>query len=152
MSVEIRVVADPDDALVDRLVSVWEGSIRATHLFLSEEDIKGIKRYVPDVLRGGEHLAVAWDGDRVIAFAVVNEDVLEALFCDPEVRGRGVGGSLLDFSVREWGARCLNVNEQNPQAVGFYLHKGWVQTGRSELDEQGNPFPIFRLELPAAQA
>ena len=36
-----------DDALVGRLVELWEASVRATHDFLSEEDIRGIRTYVP---------------------------------------------------------------------------------------------------------
>ena len=32
-----------DDALVGRLVELWEASVRATHDFLSEEDIRGIR-------------------------------------------------------------------------------------------------------------
>ena len=30
-------------AVVDRLVELWEASARATHDFLSEEDIRGIR-------------------------------------------------------------------------------------------------------------
>lgn len=40
-----------DDALVGRLVELWEASVRATHDFLREEDIRGIRTYVPDALR-----------------------------------------------------------------------------------------------------
>ena len=32
-----------DDALVGRLVELWEVSVRATHDCLSEEDIRGIR-------------------------------------------------------------------------------------------------------------
>lgn len=40
------------------------------------------------------------------------------------------------------------MNEQNPQAVGFYLHYGFVQTGRSPLDGEGRPFPLLHMALP----
>ena len=33
--------------LMDALVSVWENSVRATHHFLSDEEILKIKTYVP---------------------------------------------------------------------------------------------------------
>ncbi|HJA70867.1 MAG TPA: hypothetical protein IAA07_04705 [Candidatus Lachnoclostridium stercoravium] len=33
--------------LISRLLAVWEGSVRATHLFLSDGEIKSIKEYVP---------------------------------------------------------------------------------------------------------
>ena len=44
--------------LISRLLAVWEGSVRATHLFLSDGEIKSIKEYVPigidGVGQGGE--------------------------------------------------------------------------------------------------
>jgi putative acetyltransferase len=39
------------------------------------------------------------------------------------------------------------VNEQNPEAVGFYLHYGFAQTGRSPLDGEGRPFPLLHMSL-----
>jgi len=39
------------------------------------------------------------------------------------------------------------VNEQNLQGVGFYLHMGFVETGRSETDDQGRPYPLLHLRL-----
>jgi putative acetyltransferase len=41
----------------------------------------------------------------------------------------------------------VDVNEQNPQGVGFYRHMGFEQVGRSELDGQGNPFPLLHMRL-----
>jgi len=43
----------------------------------------------------------------------------------------------------------VDVNEQNPEAVGFYLHIGFVQTGRSPLYGEGHPLPLLHLSLPA---
>lgn len=33
--------------LIEQLLNVWEGSVKATHLFLSEKEIENIKLYVP---------------------------------------------------------------------------------------------------------
>lgn len=41
----------------------------------------------------------------------------------------------------------MTVNEQNPAVLGFYKHMGFTLTGRSEMDEQGNPYPILTLAL-----
>ena len=45
-------------AVIAALLSVWESSVRATHLFLSEQEIARIKKYVPQALRG----ALFWLG------------------------------------------------------------------------------------------
>lgn len=34
---------------------------------------------------------------------------------------------------------------KNPQALAFYEYMGFTIYRRSELDEQGNPFPILFL-------
>lgn len=56
---------------------------------------------------------------------------------------------LLDFAIRELGVTHVDVNEQNTQARGFYEHKGFEVIGRSETDEQGEPFPILHMRLKA---
>lgn len=41
----------------------------------------------------------------------------------------------------------VTVNEQNPQAVGFYEHLGFVTYQRTDHDEQGNPYPLLYMKL-----
>ena len=43
MSREIVEVAERTPQLIDRLLEVWEHSVRATHLFLSDSEIMEIK-------------------------------------------------------------------------------------------------------------
>ena len=45
--------------LVVNLLKVWEDSVRATHLFLLDSEVKQIKKYVPQALNGVEHLICA---------------------------------------------------------------------------------------------
>ncbi|WP_037152126.1 hypothetical protein [Rhizobium freirei] len=39
----------------------------------------------------------------------------------------------------------VDVNAQNPEAIGFYEGLGFKVTSRSELNDQGRPYPILRL-------
>jgi len=41
----------------------------------------------------------------------------------------------------------VDVNEQNPQAEGFYKHIGFEVFEHNKFDEQGNPFPILKMKL-----
>ena len=109
--------------------------------------------HVPDALRGVRQLAIATDETGgPLGFAGVQNEALEMLFIHssihPSTRGQGIGRALLAFAVNELGARRLDVNEQNPQAQGFYEHCGWHVIGRPETDEQGEPYPILHMELP----
>ena len=112
------VKVGPDD--FEELAEVWEASVRATHDFLSEADIRELRSLLP---------------------------VRYLLFVRPEYRGRGCGRKLVEWAVARQGADSVDVNEQNPQAVGFYLRMGFAVVGRSETDDADRPFPILHLRL-----
>ena len=121
--------------------------MRATHEFLSETEIAEIKPFVPQAIAGVETLVVAERDDEPVGFMGVQDGRLEMLFLDPEARGRGLGRQLLEHGVAHLGVTELTVNEQNPQAVGFYGHLGFKTYRRTELDEEGRPYPLLYMRL-----
>ena len=68
------------------------------------------------------------------------------LFLSPAERGKGVGGQLLHYGVEHYGIGEVTVNEQNPQAVGFYQHMGFEEYKRTERDEEGRPYPLLYMK------
>ena len=145
---EITEITDRTPRLMDQLLEVWERSVRATHLFLSAGEIAEIKTYVPQALREVPHLIVVWEAEGTLAgFMGVDGQKLEMLFLAPEERGKGLGRELVQYGVERFGIREVTVNEQNPQARGFYEHMGFCVCQRSELDEQGRPYPILKMRL-----
>ena len=134
--------------LMHQLLMVWEKSVRETHLFLSDAEIENIKNYVPEALNGVAHLIVANDEDEhPVAFMGIEDGVLEMLFITPEQRGKGLGRVLLGLGIEKYGVKQLTVNEQNPQAKGFYEHFGFEVYKRTNNDEQGNPYPLLYMCL-----
>lgn len=145
---DIVDIQDRTPELVEALLGVWERSVRATHDFLTEEDVTRIRGYVPQAIGGVGRLAVARaDDGRALGFAGANGTMLEMLFVDAGERGTGVGSALLRHAIGDWGVSELTVNEQNPQAVGFYEHMGFVTFDRSETDDAGEPFPLLHMRL-----
>ena len=142
-----RTVTERTPELVDQLTRVWERSVRATHTFLSEAEVAQIKPYVPQAIAGVGTLVVAEKDDAPVGFMGVEGGRLEMLFLDPDVRGRGLGRRLLEHGIECLGVTELTVNEQNPQAVGFYEHLGFSTYRRSELDEGGRPYPLLYMRL-----
>ena len=147
-NLKISEIQTREPKLLQKLVSVWESSVRATHLFLSEDEIMRIKEYVPQALEGVAHLLTAENGDgEPVAFMGIENGRLEMLFVLPSERGKGIGKRLLMYGIENYGVNELTVNEQNPQAVGFYEHLGFRTYKRTELDEQGGAYPLLYMRL-----
>ena len=144
---QVDAVANRTQDLIVELTQLWEASVRATHHFLSEMDICEIREFVPVALANIPHLLVANEYDKPIAFMGVDGCAIEMLFVDPSRRGVGIGRMLIKHSIEHYGIETVSVNEQNSEAVGFYQHMGFVVFKRTDLDEQGRPFPILYMSL-----
>ncbi len=131
--------------MIQQLLEVWEQSVRATHLFLSDSEINHIKEYVPRALEGIAHLVIAKQEGASAAFMGIADGTLEMLFIAPKERGKGLGKQLLCYGMEHYAVRKLAVNEQNPQARGFYEHMGFAVYKRTETDEQGDPYPLLYM-------
>ena len=135
----------------ERLVAIWESSVRATHHFLQESDIAALRSLLLNAYLPNLNVVIARDaGGDIHGFIGVDENRIEMLFVDDASRGKGVGSLLLRYAIDHFAANEVDVNEQNPQGVGFYQHRGFVQVGRSALDGQGNPFPLLHMRLNRA--
>lgn len=146
--VNITEVKDRTPSLIAQLLEVWESSVKATHLFLSESEINDIKKYVPQALIEIPHLIIAENESQIpVGFMGILEQHLEMLFISQAERGHGLGKKLLQYGIEKYSVRDLAVNEQNPLAKGFYEHMGFKVYKRTECDEQGNPYPLLYMRL-----
>lgn len=139
---------DESEKLKNELVEVWEASVRSTHRFLTEKDIRFFKplirnKYIPVVelyiIRNGQN--------RIAAFMGLSDELIEMLFVHPEEQGKGYGKQLIEFAIYHKHIFKVDVNEQNEKATSFYLNRGFDIVGRDETDPNGNPFPILHLSL-----
>lgn len=133
---------------MEEILDTWESSVRATHDFLSEEEIILIK---PQVIEGAKYvsklLCVRDKKDMIKAFMGIHDFKIEMLFVSNESRGNGIGKRLVEYAIEVLNANYVDVNEQNTQALGFYKHMDFKVFKKSEFDEQGNPFPILHMKL-----
>lgn len=120
--------------------------MKAAHLFLSENEIGNIKQYVPQAINAVPALVIAEnETGKPVGFMGVADKRLEMLFVSNESRGRGMGKRLLEYGIENYSINKLAVNEQNHLAKGSYKHMGFKVYKRTELDEQGNPYPVLYM-------
>ena len=145
--IKLVEVKERNPSLIEKLLCVWESSVKATHLFLSNDEIHNIKQYVPKALSGVPILIVAeCKNGNPIGFMGIANQTLEMLFVANESRGQGIGRQLLQYGIENYSVCKLSVNEQNPLAKGFYEHMGFTVYKRTQLDEQGNPYPLLYMK------
>lgn len=144
----IMELKDRPSLLIDQLIDVWEHAVKATHLFLSDNEIENIKKYVPQALNDIPNLIIIENENHVpLGFMGIVDQHLEMLFILPMERGKGLGSKLLTYGIQNHAIHDVSVNEQNPLAKGFYEHMGFQAYKRTEMDEQGNPYPIIYMKL-----
>ena len=143
-----RIGIDERESLLAPLLTVWESSVRATHDFLREGDVDFLRPYVEQGLREIPVLLCALKEGRPLAFLGMAEDSIEMLFVHADFRGRGIGSALMREAL-SLGARRVDVNEQNPQALGFYRRCGFKVESRDDKDGLGLPYPILHCILEA---
>lgn len=130
-------------------MEIWRASVDATHDFLSSSDRRDLDVMLQAFLPSAP-LLLAIDGEgRTVGFMLLDGSHMEALFIDPACRGQGIGRQLVNHAMAGHPDLTTDVNEQNPQAVGFYERIGFVRTGRSEVDGQGKPYPLLHLRYGA---
>ena len=98
--------------------------MRATHHFLSSREIEQIKEYVPGAL-----------------------NLVPGLVIAREESGAPVGFMGVEYGMKHCGVKSVTVNEQNPEAKGFYEHMGFCVYKRTDCDEQGAPYPLLYMEI-----
>lgn len=141
---QIKEIIKLNQSTEQELLTIWESSVRATHKFLNNDEILQIRNYVPQAFKQVEHLLIIIDHEQIKGFMGINDQKVEMLFIDAQTRSKGYGSKLLNYGIQ---IDELAVNEQNPQAVGFYEHLGFKVVERSATDDQGNPYPILRMKL-----
>ena len=77
----ITEITKRDEAAIQRVSFIWEKSVRATHLFLTEDDMLDISKDVDDALASVPTLLTAEnENSEPVAFMGIDGDRLEMLF------------------------------------------------------------------------
>ena len=133
---------------LEEILKTWESSVKATHHFLEASDIEALKPQVVEGVQFVEDFFVIRDNDeKIIAFLGCHKKKIEMLFVAHEARRQGIGKRLLRVALQYCDCDAVDVNEDNIQGLGFYLHMGFEKVSQSAMDDAGNPFPILHLKI-----
>ena len=136
----------------ERLLELWEHSVRATHHFLAEGDVAALRPLVAEALTSDalDWWVVLSMAGALVGFLGFARNTIEALFIHPDHQGQGGGTFLVAHAQRlSGGALAVDVNEQNEAALRFYQGLGFSVVGRSPTDGGGRPFPLLHLTRAA---
>ena len=130
--------------LIAGLLGTWEASVRASHHFLTEDDIRSLCPQAEEAIRQIETLWVVENENVRIGFMGIQSGKIEMLFLHPDYfrKGigrmckiemlflhpdyfrKGIGRMLIQKAFSELDVQYVDVNEQNPSAVRFYGRMG----------------------------
>lgn len=134
-----------------RALQIWRDAVDATHGFLTPEDRAEIDGMVQQFFAEAELWLVDGEDGRAAGFLIMDGDMIDALFVDPAVHGRGYGSALLNHALTLAPEALVDASEQATNALPFYEARGFVRIGRSETDPQGRPYPLIHLRYAGAR-
>ena len=133
----------------NRLLVIWESAVKATHDFLDNDDFVYYQSRMTYYFGMVDIYVYKNENGEIIGFIGVADSMVEMLFVDASFRGCGVGRKLLEYAIDKLNVCKLDVNEQNTQALDFYIHMGFKIVGRSPTDGEGKPYPLLHLHYIA---
>ncbi len=142
MSQQIKLATLKD---YPRIMEIWESAVRATHDFLTEEDLIYFKIAIPKDYLPNLEVFLIMENGKPVGFSSASEGNLEMLFIHNDYRGKSYGKSLFQFMNETKDITKVDVNEQNYQAIGFYEKLGFRKAGRSEKDGSGKDYPVIHM-------
>ena len=86
--------------LIAGLLGIWEASVRASHHFLTEDDIRGLCPKAEEAIRQIETLWVVEDENVRIGFMGIQSGKIEMLFLHPDYFRKGIGRMLIQKAFR----------------------------------------------------
>ena len=137
--------------MLDALIDLWEDSVRASHTFLTKQDIAEIKIEVKAALQSSQNIITAIDKKDFLGFIGVENNKIEMLFVASSAFRKGVGKALLKEALerylKDYPYVLVDCNEQNAQGLAFYESLGFEKIGMSKKDSAGRDFPIVHLKI-----
>ncbi|WP_424942312.1 N-acetyltransferase family protein [Aliiroseovarius crassostreae] len=138
--------ATPADApAIANILSTWNASTP----WMPRAHSRGAERGFARMLVDKGWVQVARDPQRVVGFLARDASEIHALYLAPHARGRGVGKALLDQAKAHCDHLGLYTFVANDPARRFYLREGFIETHRTDGQDNDEGLPDIRFEWRA---
>lgn len=128
----IRKLREED---IDRVMQIWLDANVKAHDFISEKYWSGHFELVKEMLPQTEVYVYEDESKEIQGFVGVNEDYIEGIFVQGDVRSQGIGKQLLEYVKNTRNKLGLSVYQKNRRAIKFYRREGFkIQS--ENLDEK----------------
>ncbi len=117
--------AEPADA--PAMAAIAARSYRSAFAAILEEEVLAARNeaFFAELFgRSVEHLRLAEEDGRPVAFCLAHDGHIQMLFADPDHIGAGAGSALLAAAEAD-GATTLECFAENAPARRFYERRGW---------------------------
>jgi len=141
----IRTFAEGD---LDALLDTWYRASLIAHPFLTEDFLAQERKNIPELyMPHAETWVFDLDGD-IVGFISLIENEVAAIFVEPDLQGRGIGRSLMDYVRALRGELEVDVFEANSIGRRFYDRYGFLPMREYMHEPTGQR--VLRLHLPQA--
>ncbi|TKX34003.1 GNAT family N-acetyltransferase [Campylobacter taeniopygiae] len=130
----IRHYKELSKTQIEKLLGLWEESVKASHDFLDEKNFKIIKKYLMEFDFKGLEFLFAYEKDELAGFLGFHQEEIQMLFIHPSFFNRGFGSQLLKKAMQDFKLNKVEVNFDNKKALKFYQKFGFQIVGEYQDD------------------
>lgn len=131
---------------LNRLLDVWEQSVKATHTTINESMIESMR---PTILTGLASMDAVYvfESNRFMqGFIGVLNGAIEMLYVSPEFRNKDIAGSLVREVLQLNQAITVDIPETNLHEKLFYQNLGFKLDRVNPIDQAGNRNPMLHMK------
>ncbi|WP_173931685.1 GNAT family N-acetyltransferase [Chelativorans sp. Marseille-P2723] len=145
MSIELEIRPyQPNDK--PRLLEIWRQASIVGHPFFTEQQLDEQAKAVAAIYLPRAENWVATCNELPVGFIGLLDGFIGGLFVDPAFHAQGIGRALVEHAARLKGRLELEVYSLNKGASRFYKRLGFREVSRRDIDDNGLPFELLRLE------
>ena len=149
----LRAIVPWTPAFFPEVVDLWVASWAKTMPAIDFEARRGwfVDHLIASTAKGAEIAVAVVETGEVVGFVMIEpaSGWLDQIAVHPDQWGAGIAEALIAAAQRLSPSRvALDVNADNPRAVAFYAHQGFVETGRGQNPRSGLPTLMLEWRPP----